>query len=90
MGTFIQVVKLFPLIVAAVQSVESLLSDKKGKAKQDAAVDMVGTLLPLVESYVGKDLLKDGEVQKAVRAAIDAVVALQNVVAAVRAARPTN
>ena len=87
MGVFTNILKLVPVIVAAVQAVETLLTNKKGKEKQDAAVDMVRTLLPLVEGYVGQDLLDDAQVQLAVRAAIDAVVALQNTVDAVRKSR---
>lgn len=87
MGIFVTIVKIVPLIVAAVQAVESLLTNKHGKDKQDAALNMVKSLLPLIEEFVGKDLLDDAQVQVAVRSAIDAIVALQNTVEAVRKAK---
>jgi len=86
-GIFVQIVKLVPLIVTAVKAVESLTTGKKGKEKQEAAVDMVRDLLPLIEGYVGADVFDDAQVQAAVREAIDAVVALQNTVEAVKKAK---
>lgn len=83
------VMKLVPLIVSAVQAVEGLVTDKKGKAKQDAAVDMVRSLMPLIEGYVGRDLLDDTAVAAAVRSTIDAVVHLQNVAISARRAKPS-
>ena len=78
--------KVVPLIIGAVNAVEKLMSAAKGKEKQDAAVTMVAAMLAAIEGGIDKDLLNDGEVQKAVRAVIDAVVALQNVVASAKAA----
>jgi|TARA_R110000787_G_scaffold141904_6_gene255462 hypothetical protein len=78
--------KLFPLIMAAVQAVERM-SSKKGKAKQDEAVNLVGDLVPLIESSIGRDVVDDAKVQAAIRAVIDAVVALQNVATDVKAHR---
>jgi hypothetical protein len=71
--------KLFPLVVDAIQWVEKFIKGK-GKTKQDAAVAMVKAGLGLVESAVGKDLLNDSEVETATRRCIDAIVALQNVI----------
>lgn len=83
-GAFVNIAKLVPVVVAAVRSIESLSSSQKGKAKQDAAVSMVSDLLPLVEGYVGKDLLHDPSVEKLLRNLIDAVVALENGVEAAK------
>ena len=73
--------RLAPLIIGAVQAVERLVTSAKGKAKQDAAIDMVATVLAAVEGAAGQDLLNDAAVQDATRKVIDAVVALQNVIA---------
>ena len=82
-----QVAKLVPLIIGAVQSIEQVARGTKGKAKQDAAVGLVRTLLPAIEDFVGKDLLNDPKVEQAIRGVMDAIVALQNVVIAVRGLR---
>lgn len=76
--------KLYPLISMAVQMVEKV-AHAKGKEKQDAAVEAVGVGLELFEAGIGRDLIDDAEVQKALRAAIDAYVALQNVLASKKA-----
>lgn len=73
--------KVVPLVIGAVNAVEKLLSAAKGKEKQDAAVSMVAAMLAVVEGGIDKDLLNDAAVQDAVRKVIDAVVALQNVIA---------
>ncbi len=79
--------KLAPLIIGCVQAIERLVKGAHGKDKQDAAVDMIGTVLAATEGLAGKDLLEDAAVQAATRKVIDAVVALQNVIAT-RAAKP--
>lgn len=79
--------RVAPYIVAAVSAVEKFLKGAKGKEKQDAALDMIGTFVLAAEGAVGKDLLDDTQVQIAARNAIDAFVAFQNTVAAVKAAR---
>lgn len=73
--------KIVPLVITAVNAVEKLADSAKGKDKQDAAVDLVSSMLAVVEGGVNKDLLNDAAVQEAVRKVIDAVVALQNVIA---------
>lgn len=80
------VVKLFPLIISAVNAVERM-SSKKGKDKQDDAIALVGDLTPLIESRIGRDVVDEAEVQSAIRKVIDAYVALQNVVRDVVARR---
>jgi len=76
--------KLVPLILAAVNAVERLVVTKNGKDKQNAAIDMVGDLMPLIESSIGREIVNESSVQDAMRKVIDAVVALQNVISDVR------
>lgn len=79
--------RLLPLIVTAVQAVERMAGALKGKDKQDAAVGLVGDLVPLLEAGVGREFVAEEKVQDAIRKVIDAVVSLQNVIADVRAKR---
>jgi hypothetical protein len=72
--------KLLPFIVEAVQWVEKFIT-QKGQYKQDAAVYMVRSILGVAEQGANKDLLNDDDVESATRKVIDAVVALQNVIA---------
>lgn len=72
--------RLMSYVLGAVHIVETIAIAIKGKQKQDAAVDAVRVMLPVVEGVAGKDLLNDKAVEDAIRGAIDAVVALQNVV----------
>ena len=81
--------RIGPLIIAAVQGVERIVRGAKGKDKQDEAMALVGTMLEAIEGITSKDLLDDVEVQRAVRAAMDAIVNVQNVIAAVRQVRPS-
>lgn len=78
--------RALPYVIAAVNAVEKFVAGK-GQAKQDAAVDMVKTMLQAAEGTAGKDLLNDPDVERATRHAIDAVVALQNTIAAVKASK---
>jgi len=71
--------KLIPLVLTAVEAVERF-AGKKGKEKQDAAVDLVGRLVPLIEDQIDKEVVDEAEVQDALRKVIDAVVALMNVI----------
>ena len=78
---FVQIgLKLLPYIVEAVQWVEKFITSK-GKYKQDAAVYMVKSILGVAERGVDRDILDDDEVESATRKLIDAVVALQNLIA---------
>ena len=72
--------KLLPLIVEAVNWVEKFVL-RKGKEKQDAAIKLCVAMLGIAEAAVEKDILKDSEVEDAARKTIDAVVALQNILA---------
>ena len=76
--------RLFPFIVEAVSWVEKFITSK-GKYKQDAAVYMVKSILGVAEQGTNLDLLDDEQVEEATRAVIDAVVKLQNIVAAKQA-----
>jgi len=72
--------RLLPFIVEAVSWVEKFIT-QKGQYKQDAAVYMVKSILGVAELGANKDLLDDEDVEEATRKVIDAVVALQNVIA---------
>ncbi len=82
--------KLIPIIVGAVQAVEHFLTGKHGKDKQDAAVDMVSAFLIAAEGMAGRDLLNDPAVREATRTVIDAIVAMQNVIASRPKSGPTS
>lgn len=73
--------KLIPYIIAAVAAVEKFVKGK-GPEKQDAAVAAIAAALAAAEDVAGKDLLDDAEVEAAIRAAADAIVHVQNVIAA--------
>ena len=80
MGWITLGMKLLPYIVEAVTWVEKFITEQ-GQRKQDAAVYMVKSILGIAESASARDLLDDDDVEAATRKVIDAVVALQNVVA---------
>lgn len=68
--------------IPAVSQVEhgiEVLKSAKGKAKQDAALELVKSSLEIAEQAAEKDLLNDPEVETATRSVMDAIVALQNV-----------
>ena len=75
--------KLLPYIVEAVGWVEKFVT-RKGREKQDAAVYMVKSIVGVAEIADGRDLLDAAEVEDATRKVIDAVVALNNIVASKR------
>ena len=77
--------KLLPFIVEAVSWVEKFIT-AKGKYKQDAAIYMVRSSLAVAEVGADRDLLNDDDVETATRTVIDAVVALQNLIAKNRTA----
>lgn len=81
-------VVLLGYVTKAVQAVELLAGARRGREKQDAAVDTVKAMLAAAEAGAGRDLLDDDEVDAAVRQTIDAYVALQSVIAKKRAAVP--
>ena len=77
--------KLLPFIVEAVSWVEKFIT-AKGKYNQDAAIYMVRSSLAVAEVGADRDLLNDDDVETATRTVIDAVVALQNLIAKKRTA----
>jgi hypothetical protein len=83
-GVFSIAIGMLDVLVPGVRSVEAIARSfptLKGKAKQDAVVEMVKQALDVTEGALGRDLAADADVEQATRAAIDAVVALHNIVA---------
>lgn len=78
--------KVVPLVMSAIGAIEKV-AEKKGQAKQDAAVGLVSELLPAIESAISRDVVDDAKVQTGLRAVIDAVVALLNVIEDVKVKR---
>ncbi len=72
--------KILPFIVEAVNWVEKFVT-RKGQEKQDAAIKMCVSMLGIAEAALERDILEDSEVEEAARKTIDAVVALQNIIA---------
>ena len=72
--------KLLPFIVEAVNWVEKFIT-AKGKYKQDAAVYMVRSSLAVADVVADRVVLNDDDVEAGTRLLIDAVVALQNLIA---------
>jgi len=72
-------VTLWPLIIGAVHAVEAVALAISGKEKQNAAVAAVRAMLGAVEGGLGRDLLNDQDVERAVRGMIDAYVSLQTI-----------
>ena len=67
--------------VSAIERIATAFPGMRGKAKQDAVVEIVKASLQASESVAGRDLANDADVEAATRGVIDAVVALQNIVA---------
>jgi hypothetical protein len=80
-------IKLLPVIITAVQAVERLAGAKKGKDKQDAAIGLVGDIVPFLEASIGRDVVSEAAVQDEIRKVIDAYVGLENVIADIKAKR---
>ena len=73
--------KIFPLIVGAIHAVESLMTNKKGKDKQDAAIDAIGAMIRAIELTVDKEIMNEKEFTDLLRKMIDDYVAIQNFIA---------
>jgi hypothetical protein len=74
--------KLLPYVLSCVQAVEIFIKGKgRGVEKEDAAVGMVHAVLQTVEAGLDRDLLNDADVNLAVRQVMQALVALENIVA---------
>lgn len=80
MGNWIALgLKLMPMIVEAISWVEKYVL-RKGKAKQDAAIQLCLSMLGIAEATLDRSVLEDSEVEEAARKTIDAIVALQNLI----------
>jgi hypothetical protein len=78
--------KLLPYVLGCVRAVEGFFAGpERGKEKEDAAVGMVHAILQTVEAGIDRDLLNNTDVNVAVRKVMQALVALENVVASARA-----
>ena len=78
--------KLLPYILSCVNAVEQFLrGGQRGEEKENAAVGMVHAILQTVEAGADRDLLNDADVNRATREVMQAVIALQNVIASKRA-----
>jgi hypothetical protein len=72
--------------VSVVETIARQIPALKGKQKQDAVVELVKQSLATAENFAAKDLADDADVEQATRGVIDAVVALNNLIAAKTAA----
>lgn len=73
-------VSFLPYIMQAVSVVE-MVSSAKGADKKAQALELVKFFAATSEDIAGKDLVNDAEVITAAGSLIDAIVALQNIVA---------
>jgi hypothetical protein len=81
MGGFLQkAMSLVPFLIDAVQWVEKCLTSGKGQEKQDAAVQLVLSMLHISQQVTQKQLLSSATVDQCARKVIDAVVALENAI----------
>lgn len=87
MGKLTDILKVVSLVVPAINAVERLFRKPSGslpaennQARQDAAVQFVGDVAPLVQSLVPAAVIDVPKVQNALRKAIDAVVELHNAI----------
>lgn len=79
--------KLLPLIMTAIDMVERFIK-AKGKAKQDAAMQMIDTLIVNLESPLEREVINQDHVKSGVKNVIDAIVALQNAIESARNPQP--
>lgn len=91
---FKTILQLVPLVITSIKAVERLIvrspeqsQDEFNRERQDAAVDLVGDLVPLIEGYIAKDVIDDELVQAALRKVIDTIISLSNVVRDVQTKR---
>lgn len=72
------ITKVVTIIPMVVNLVEKLAGDKKGKEKQDAAVDGIKDIVAGLEFTFGKEIVNEDKFQELVRQFIDTYVAMQN------------
>jgi hypothetical protein len=71
-----------PAVAKAEQAAEALGRATSGPEKQQRALELVRESVGAIEGISERDLLNDADVERAARGVIDAVVGLQNIVAA--------
>lgn len=76
-----------PGLQVAVNTVEASLPELKGPQKKAAAVAIATTVVETIEGAAGKDILNDPMVMAATASAVDAIVSLQNAIAAAEHAK---
>lgn len=79
------ILKLVPLIIQTMSTVEDLA--KKGHEKKASALLLTQQAITLIEGAAGKDYITDPLVVAATGNVIDAIKALENVIADVKARR---
>lgn len=81
-------VKLIPLIVGAVHAVEKVAGARKGKEKQDAAVEAITAMIVSTEVALDTELINEKTFNDLLRRMIDDYVAIQNYIAEHRKSSP--
>ena len=79
-GFLQKAMSLVPYIIDAVQWVEECFTSGKGKQKQDAAIQLILSMLHISQQVTQKELLASASVESCARKVIDAVVALENAI----------
>ncbi len=77
---------LFPQI-AAIENLAKAIPSLKGSAKEDAAIELIKNSSWFLEDVTDKELLSEPDVEAAIRGAIQAIVAVKNIVAAKKASK---
>jgi len=80
----VSVLMKIPAAFAAIENIKMLW---KGKEKEDAAIEVLKSFLPLAETAADQDLLKDEKVEEAIREVFKTLATVQNVIAAVKASK---
>jgi hypothetical protein len=81
----ISALKLLPKVIGAGKAIEAFIHADTELARIDAADRVVVTVLPVVEGFVGRDLVDDSKVRSAVPKLTSAIYAFLNVVRDVKA-----
>jgi hypothetical protein len=79
--------RVIPYIGQAIQVVEGIKGAKGGAEKKAAVLAAVRTYVEAGEFVADRDLLEDSKVAEATGNVIDAIVSLQNAIAAAKAAK---
>ena len=81
-------IKVLNIVLTGMAMVEGV-KNAKGLEKADAVVEATPALVAALETGIGKDILEDAKVIQAERNAISAIVAFQNAIRDVKAAKGT-